>query len=82
MSHCSLYGVPLLSEGNEILPASHQPHKCLSFLVYVGAKGSQTAGEKGIALKMPPINLGNFTTFFDPLEILDPESLPLTTVAN
>lgn len=82
MSHCSLYGVPRLSEGNEILPGSQQPHRCLSFLDYLGAKESQTAGEKGTALKMPPINFGDLTKFFDPLQISDPESLPLTTVAN
>lgn len=78
VSHCSLCGVPLLNEGNEILPRSQQPGRCLSCVDYLGAEERKPAGEKGNVLKMPSISFGDLTKFFDPLDILDPESFPLT----
>lgn len=80
MSHCSLCGVPLLKEGNEILPGSRQPGRCLPCLDYLGAEECKPAGGKGDALKMSSISFGDLTTFFGPLDILDPESFSLTTV--
>lgn len=80
MSHCSLCGVSLLNEGNEILLVLSSQADVSLFLITPGAKECQTTGRKGIVPKMSSSSFGDLYKFFGPLDILDPKFLPLTTV--
>lgn len=80
MSHCSLWGPSGKWNGNS--SSSQQLDRCLSFLDCPTCQGMpKTTGKKGTELKMLSISFGTLSKIFWHSDILNPKSVPLTTVS-